>query len=99
MTMLVYTDQGASNVPALGGNLCIASFARTVPVQTVGTPGLCDATARIDMNAFGAGALGGTPAGYLQVPGTTVYAQFWVRDSQNSFATLLTGAVSYTIAP
>ena len=99
LAMLVYTDQGASTVPALGGNLCLASFARTVPVQTVGTPGLCDAIARIDMNAFGAGALGGNPAGYLQVPGTTVHAQYWVRDSQNSFATLLTGAVSYTIAP
>ena len=99
VTMLVYTDQGTATVPALGGNLCLASFARTVPVQAVGTPGLCDAIARIDMNAFGAGALGGAPAGYLQIPGTTVYAQFWARDSKNSFSTLLTGAVSYTIAP
>ncbi|MBV21875.1 MAG: hypothetical protein CMJ61_06945 [Planctomycetaceae bacterium] len=99
VAMLVYTDQGAATVPALGGNLCLASFARTVPIPAVGTPGLCDAIARIDMNAFGAGALGGSPAGYLQVPGTTIHAQFWCRDPQNSFATLLTGAVSYTIAP
>ncbi|MFT7679923.1 MAG: subtilisin family serine protease [Planctomycetota bacterium] len=97
--ILVYTNQGAGNTPILGGNLCVASISRAVPVQATGTPGQCDGQAFFDMNTFASGGLGGHPAGYLSIPGTTIHAQFWGRDAQNTFGSLLTGAVRYTIAP
>ena len=99
LAVLVYSNQGAGSAPLLGGNLCVASISRGLPLQASGTPGQCDGQASFDMNAFAAGALGGTPAGFLSIPGTTVHAQYWGRDPRNSFGALLTGAVSYTIAP
>ena len=99
LALLVYTDQGGANTPLLGGHLCVASILRGVPVGTTGTNGLCDGMASFDMNAFGAGALGGFPAGFLQAPGTTVNAQWWARDPANTYGAVLTGGARYTIAP
>jgi len=99
VALLIYSDQGGADTPLLGGSLCLATVNRTVPVVVPGAPGECGGLATIDMNAFAAGALGGTPAGFLQVPGTTVHAQFWARDSQGSFGALLTGAASYCVGP
>ena len=99
VALLVYTDQGPANIPALGGAICIQSFSRSVPVFSTGTQGLCDGTVSIDMNAFRAGSLGGNPKPFLSVPGTTVHCQFWVRDGPNTFGALLTGAYAYTICP
>ena len=100
VALLVYTDQGIANTPFFGGHLCLASISRSVPVMdTTGTPGLCDGTVRIDMNAFRSGALGGFPEGFLSVPGTTVHCQFWGRDPANSFGILLTAGLKYTVCP
>ena len=99
VALFIYTDQGGANTPLLGGNLCVASILRGLPVQTSGTTGQCDGVAAFDMNAFAAGALGGFPAGFLSVPGTTVHGQWWGRDPANSFTAVLTGGVTWTIAP
>ena len=99
LALMVYTDQGSANTPLLGGSLCIATILRGNPVGTTGSAGMCNGIASFDMNAFAAGSLGGTPAGFLSVPGTTVHCQWWSRDTANSFGALLTGGTSYTVAP
>lgn len=99
VALFIYTDQGAANTPLLGGSLCVASILRGLPVQTGGTAGQCDGHATFDMSAFAAGSLGGFPAGFLSVPGTTVHGQWWGRDPANSFTAVLTGGVTWTIAP
>lgn len=100
VALLVYSDQGPANQPALGGAICIDGPLRGVPVfDTTGTPGQCDGTVSIDMNAFASGSLGGNPHPFLSVPGTTVDCQFWGRDPQNSQGALLTGRLNYTVCP
>jgi hypothetical protein len=97
--LLLYTDSGRGNLPFSGGTLCIANTAvkRSVAVaDTTGTPGQCDGTLAIDMNAFAAGALGGNPLPSLTVPGTQVNCQFWGRDTIANGA-LLTDALEYFV--
>lgn len=101
MGWLIYTNLGGGNMPWNGGSLCIdPSYLVTVPVtDTVGTLGLCDGVLSIDMNAFAAGVLGGSPAPFLSQPGTTVHCQFVGRDPGDPFNTMLTAAWIYTVAP
>lgn len=100
VALLVYTDQGRSQTPLLGGTLCLTTIRRAVPViDSIGSPGNCDGVVTMDMNAYASGAMGGSPAGFLTVPGTTVDCQYWARDANNSFGALLTGSVTYTICP
>lgn len=99
VALMIYTDQGAGNAPILGGSLCIATILRGLPVATGGTHGMCDGLASLDMNAFAAGNLGGNPAGFLSIPGTTVNCQWWARDAANSFGALLSGGTFYTVTP
>jgi hypothetical protein len=97
--LLLYTDSGRGNSPFSGGTLCIGSTAvkRSVAVaDTTGTPGQCDGTLSIDMNAFAAGALGGNPLPSLRIPGTQVNCQFWGRDTIANGA-LLTDALEYFV--
>lgn len=98
--LLIYGDQGAANIPILGGSLCVASFHRAIPlVDTLGTMGQCNGVLSIDMNTYRAGILGGNPQAFLSVPGTTVHCQMWGRDSANTFGALLTAGWSYTVCP
>ncbi len=99
LSLFVYSDQGASNFPILGGHLCMPSFRRGNAVVTTGTGGQCDGVSSIDMNSYAAGALGGKPAGFLSIPGTTVHCQWWARDTANSFGAVLSGGTSYTVTP
>jgi hypothetical protein len=97
--LLLYTDSGRGSLPFSGGTLCIASapVKRSVAVtDTSGTPGHCDGTLSIDMNAFATGALGGNPLASLTVPGTQVNCQFWGRDTLANGA-LLTDALEYFV--
>ena len=101
--LLLYSDAGR-RLPAApfpgGGFLCVnAPIGRTVAlVASGGTPGLCDSSFSIDMNAFAHGLLGGNPKPYLLVPGTAVGCQFWGRDTvQNGI--YVTEAWEYKVIP
>jgi hypothetical protein len=97
--LLLYTDSGRGSVPFSGGTLCIGNTPakRSIAVvDTTGTPGQCDGTLSIDMNAFATGSLGGSPLPSLTVPGTQINCQFWARDTIASGA-LLTDALEYFV--
>jgi hypothetical protein len=97
--LLLYTDSGRGSLPFSGGTLCIGNTPakRSIAVvDTTGTPGQCDGTLSIDMNAFARGSLGGNPLPSLTVPGTQINCQFWARDTIANGA-LLTDALEYFV--
>jgi hypothetical protein len=102
--LLVYGTAGKASTPFQGGTLCLASpVKRTLPQSSGGNPGPddCSGSFSIDMNAFASGALGGSPAPELLVPGTEIACQWWGRDPgypppDNS---MLSDALSYVVTP
>jgi hypothetical protein len=100
-----YSVNGPANAPFQNGILCVSTpIKRTVGVSSGGTaPPVNDCTGllAIDMKAFAAGSLGGSPLPALSVAGTVVNAQFWSRDP--GFAapnnTSLTDGLEYTVLP
>lgn len=97
--LLAYSFNGPAAKPFQGGTLCLeAPVRRSVLVSdTSGTPGQCNGTLSIDMNAFAVGSLGGNPALALTIPGTQVNAQFWARDTPST--SLLSDALEYFVCP
>jgi hypothetical protein len=94
--LLMYTDQGPANKVFQGGTLCLQSpLRRTPPIYDSGGTQACSGVLEIDMNAFAAGLLGGSPAAFLSVPGTEIHAQFWGRDLPGK--SLLTNGVRYQV--
>ncbi|MEO6710090.1 MAG: hypothetical protein ABI054_10135, partial [Planctomycetota bacterium] len=102
--ILLHTAAGRAFTPFQGGHLCLAQPIQSTPsLQSGGSANGADCTGvfAIDMNAFAAGVLGGTPSVYLSTPGTLVDAQFWGRDPHvlNSDKTTLSDALEWVVAP
>ena len=97
--MFLYGHSGRAAVPFGGGTLCLnAPISRITGLTTGGTGALCDGVLQVDVNAFAAGILGGTPKAYLTVPGELIQVQAWARDTLAA-GSLLSDAMEYLVHP
>ena len=59
----------------------------------------CTGTLAVNMNAYAAGVLGGTPHPGLALIGQQVNVQWWGRDPAGASGSFLTSALQYTVGP
>ncbi|HUR27742.1 MAG TPA: hypothetical protein VM509_06125, partial [Planctomycetota bacterium] len=102
--LLLYGVRGRAVTPFSGGHLCLLSpVRRTSGLMSGGSTSGSDCTGvySIDMSAFAAGVLGGSPLPALRVVGTAVDGEFWGRDpgfpAPNN--TSLSDALEYLVEP
>ncbi len=99
--VLLYGLQGRGSNAFQGGTLCLQPpIRRTLGTNSGGTGAPandCSGLLSIDMNAFAAGALGGSPAPELSQPGRSVYCQWWSRDPQDQYGSSLSNALEYVV--
>jgi hypothetical protein len=103
--LLLYGIAGRAAQPFHGGVLCFAAPRMRAPAMNSSgwsAPVVdCSGYFLFDMTAFRVGTLGGSPAPFLSLPGTTVDCQFWARDP--GFAApnnvQLTDALEFEVGP
>jgi len=97
------------SVPFQGGVLCVAAngLNRGGPTSSLGTKLTCNGELFVDVNTFGRGLWvvppsgavpSNNPAAFLSAAGTTVFCQFWGRDS-TSTGSFVSGALSFVVGP
>ncbi len=98
-----YSLVAAALTPFQGGYYCAQPpVRRAVLLNTGGSLATfddCSGALSMDWNAFARGALGGSPAPELLVPGTSVWCQGWSRDPGSSAQTNLTGGLYFRVLP
>lgn len=103
--LFFYGLNGASAAPFQGGTMCVQWPVARTPIQSSGGNPLpaddCSGLFVIDMNAFAAGALPGSPLAGLSLAGQRVWVQVWGRDPgflppNNS---MLSSALRYEVLP
>jgi len=101
--LLMYGTTGRAGLLFQGGFLCIASPVRRSPGVSSGGSAFpandCTGIYSIDMNAFAAGSLGGSPSPQLIVPGAIITCQWWGRDPGSLFDSTLSDAIEYSVCP
>jgi hypothetical protein len=98
--LFFYGLQGPTSVPLGGGTLCVASPVRRGPLLDSGaSTSACGGQLDLDWAGFAAGTLGGFPHPSLQLAGTEVCAQGWIRDAALPVGALLSAAVRWVVLP
>jgi hypothetical protein len=101
--LLLYGVDGRAALPFQGGILCVAPPVKRTPPRNSGGdhPVLknCSGAYRIDMNAFAAGKIGGSPDPLLRRAGTFVHCQWWARDPNGIAGTSTSDALQYVVGP
>lgn len=96
--LFFYGLLGSTNLPFLGGTLCVVPPLKRTTIQNSGgalPPMLdCSGTYAFDVEAW----IGSGFDPNLTV-GTTLHGQFWSRDPQSTFGVGLTDAIGLTLAP
>ncbi len=98
-----YSALGPAANPYQGGYFCVQTPVRRAALLNTGGSIAafddCTGALTMDWNAFAHGALGGSPAPELLVPGTTIWCQGWSRDPGAPAQTNLTGGLSFRVLP
>ncbi len=91
---MLFYGYAASFAPFQGGFLCVRPPFRRTGVQLSTGAGVCGGAYSFDFNVWIAGG-----SDLLLVPGTNVFARWWMRDPQAQFTTGFSDSLTFTVCP